>query len=158
MAEMQLQAKREATKRFHDAKVVPPPVYTVGTPVWLFDPAKPGGESSKLFNPWSGPWLIAEVDVDRCNAVLLRHDKPQPRRVHFNRLRLYKAPLAPLEKALTGRKKAFVYKVEKMRTINNRKEFLVKWMSLLNDVPDSWVPESAVPAHLVTRFFAQKQL
>ena len=87
------------------------PSWPVGTPVWLFDPNCPKGEFKKLRNPWAGPWLIQSVDTTRQNATILRHDRPKPRKVHWNRPQLYKAPLAPLEKKLTGRRKEFVYGV-----------------------------------------------
>lgn len=87
--------------------------------------------------------------------MLVRHDYRGEKKVHFNRLRLYKAPLAPLERALTGRKKAYVYDVVKSRQGKSGKEFLVRWMSLNNDAPDSWLPESAVPVKLVARYHAR---
>jgi hypothetical protein len=148
-AEAQLNARREQTRKFHDQHVKPKPEYQVGTPVWLFDPNCPVGESRKLRNPWTGPWLIQSVDPARRNATLLRHDRPKPRTVHWNRLRLYKAPLAPLEKKLTGRRKAFIYNILRSRIVNGRKEYLAQWMNLTNDAPDEWVPASHVPAKLL---------
>jgi hypothetical protein len=155
-AESQLAAKRAATKRFHDAHVPSKrPQYDVGQPVWLFDPAIPKGESKKVYNPWTGPWLIKEVFPDVFNAVLIRHDYRGEKKVHFNRLRPYKAPLAPLERSLAGRKKAYVYDVINSRQGKSGKEFLVRWMSLNNDAPDSWLPESSVPVKLVARYLAR---
>jgi hypothetical protein len=151
-AEAQLNAKRDQTKRFHDANVKPKPEYQVGAPVWLFDPARPTGSVKRLHNPWTGPWLIAEVDLIRQNATLLRHDQPRRKLVHWIRLRLYKAPLAPLEKKLSGRQKAFVYEVLQSRQHRGRTEYFVRWMNLNNDAPDEWLPAAAVPARLLKRF------
>ena len=150
-AEAQLNVRREQTRKFHDRHVKPKPEYQVGTPVWLFDPNCPKGISKKLRNPWTGPWLVQSVDSARRNATLLRHDRPKPRTVHWNRLRLYKAPLAPLEKKLTGRRKAFIYDILRSRLVNGRTEYLARWMNLTNDAPDEWVPASSVPAKLLKR-------
>jgi hypothetical protein len=146
-----LNTRREQTRKFHDRHVKPKPEYQVGTPVWLFDPNCPKGASKKLHNPWTGPWLIESVDSVRQNATILRHDRPKPRTVHWNRLRLYKAPLAPLEKKLTGRRKAFIYDILRSRKVNGRIEYLVRWMNLDNDAPDEWVPAASVPAKLLKR-------
>ena len=150
-AEAQLNVRREQTRKFHDRHVKPKPEYQVGTPVWLFDPNCPKGTSRKLRNPWTGPWLVQSVDPTRRNATLLRHDRPKTRTVHWNRLRLYKAPLAPLEKKLTGRRKAFIYDILRSRKLKGRTEYLARWMNLDNDAPDEWVPASSVPAKLLKR-------
>ena len=62
--------------------------YTVGQDVWLHDPTRKVGVSTKLTNKWKGPYLVTKV-IDELVCLVKRTPKGKPKAYHVDRLYPY---------------------------------------------------------------------
>ena len=60
--------------------------YSIGDSVFLFDPARRKGTSSKLHSPWSGPFLVVSKVTDLIYKIQ-KHPKAVKKCVHHDRLK-----------------------------------------------------------------------
>ena len=62
--------------------------YSVGQQVWLHDPTRKVGVSTKLTNKWKGPYLVTAV-VDDLICLVKKTPKGKSKAYHVDRLHPY---------------------------------------------------------------------
>ena len=75
-----------ARQEFYNHKIHGQP-YKKGDLVWLYNPAIPPGQSSKLHHPWTRPYKILDKISDADYQIKELFGKKCPSVVHFNRLK-----------------------------------------------------------------------
>ena len=134
--------------------------YRIHDLVWLFTPCiqqsdnTPPTEddiaSRKVHNYWGkSPWVITALH-NPSNATI-RNIRGDSQRVHFARLRPYISPLPNTTTTGPDGRPVIIHHIISSRNYGHTSTFRVRWFPF-NIKPDSNVPKSDIPVHLLLNF------